>query len=287
VHGQLRATWLGVSTVLLDDGETAVLTDGFFSRPGPVRVLLGRVRPDRRRILAALTRAGIDRLAAVFVVHSHYDHALDAATVAELTGARLLGSASTRHIARGHGFPLDRFDEVALGEPVSFGAFLLTALPARHTPGDLSPGRIDAPVRPAARARDYRTGECFSLHVRHGDDAVVVHASTHFLPGALAGKRADVVFLGIALLTRQDEDFRDAYWRETVTATGARRVVPVHWDDFTRPLDRPLRAIPHPLDDVPRSLAWLQARADVEGVELVRPRPFEAIPVGADRPGGR
>ncbi|MGI9126558.1 MAG: MBL fold metallo-hydrolase, partial [Mycobacterium sp.] len=30
----LSCTWLGVSTVLVDDGECALLTDGFFSRPG-------------------------------------------------------------------------------------------------------------------------------------------------------------------------------------------------------------------------------------------------------------
>src|SRR4051794_40085522 len=69
-----RAMFLGVSTLLFDDGETAVLTDGFFSRPGVVRTFIGRVRPDKRRIEAALARAGIDKLAAVFVVHSHYDH---------------------------------------------------------------------------------------------------------------------------------------------------------------------------------------------------------------------
>jgi L-ascorbate metabolism protein UlaG (beta-lactamase superfamily) len=277
VSGGLRTTWLGVSTVLIDDGETAVLTDGFFSRPGPVRVLLGRLRPDTARITAALDRAGIDRLAAVFVVHSHYDHALDAATVAELTGAQLLGSASTRNIARGQGLPAERFETVVLGEPMTFGGCTLTALPARHTPGDLSPGRIDAPLPPAARAREFRTGECFSLHVRHAEGALVVHASTNQVPGALAGHPADVVFLGIALLGRQDEDFRDAYWRETVAATGARRVVPIHWDDFTRPLDRPLRPIPRPFDDVPRALAWLQARAVAEGVELVRPEPWRPI----------
>ncbi len=31
--GAVRVTFLGVSTVLISDGETALLTDGFFSRP--------------------------------------------------------------------------------------------------------------------------------------------------------------------------------------------------------------------------------------------------------------
>lgn len=276
----VRATWLGVSTVLLDDGDTALLTDGFLSRPGRLAVGLRRIRPDPARITAALERAGITRLAAVVPLHAHYDHALDAATVARLTGARVLGSASVRLIASGHGLPGDRFGELAPGEPMALGGFTLTAVPARHTPGDLAPGRIERPVPLAARARRYRTGECISLHVQHDGASVVVHASTNVLPGALTGHRADVLYLGIALLGRQDEAFRERYWHETVALTGARRVLPVHWDDFTRSLDRPLRPIPRPFDDVAGALAWLRRRGAATGVEVTLPRLWERVPIG-------
>lgn len=276
----VRATWLGVSTVLLDDGETALMTDGFLSRPGRLAVALGRVRPDVGRIAAALERAGATRLAAVVPLHAHYDHAMDAATVARFTGARVLGSPSVRQIARGHGLPEDRFGELTPGEPTTLGRFTLTAVPARHTPGDLAPGRIERPVPLAARARRYRTGECISLHVRHDAAAVVVHASTNAVPGALAGSPADVLYLGIALLGRQEEEFRERYWHETVTLTGARRVVPVHWDDFTRSLDRPLRPIPRPLDDVAGALAWLRRRGPAGGVEVTLPRLWKPALLG-------
>jgi L-ascorbate metabolism protein UlaG (beta-lactamase superfamily) len=275
VPGGVRVTFLGVSTVLFDDGDTAILTDGFFSRPGVVRTFLGRIRPDQQRIDAALARTGTDRLAAVFVVHSHYDHALDAATVARATGADLLGSTSTRNIALGAGFPLDRFRVVEVGWPVRYGQFELTPLPARHSPGDIAPGTIDSPLPTPARMLRFRTGECFSVHVRHRDRAALVHASANFVPGALAGHRADTVYLGIGTLGRQDEEFRDRYWRETVTATRAGRVVPVHWDNFTRALDLPLRPVPRPFDDVPSALAWLRERARAEDVSLVLPVPWE------------
>ena len=32
-RGDVRVTFLGVSTLLFDDGETRIMTDGFFSRP--------------------------------------------------------------------------------------------------------------------------------------------------------------------------------------------------------------------------------------------------------------
>ncbi|GAA14891.1 hypothetical protein GOALK_118_00090 [Gordonia alkanivorans NBRC 16433] len=77
-----------MSTMLLTDGATTILTDGFFTRPGLPRVRAGRIRPDRKKIRAALNRFGIGAVDAVFVVHSHYDHALDAPDVAAMTGAR-------------------------------------------------------------------------------------------------------------------------------------------------------------------------------------------------------
>ena len=46
--------------------------------------------PDRERVQETLTRLGVESLAAVFTLHSHYDHALDAPTFARLTGALLV-----------------------------------------------------------------------------------------------------------------------------------------------------------------------------------------------------
>ncbi|HEX6315320.1 MAG TPA: hypothetical protein VFZ73_10700, partial [Gemmatimonadaceae bacterium] len=77
----LRVTFLGVSTLLFDDGETAIMTDGFFTRPGLFSVAT-RIRPDSVRIRQALDSARVTRLAAVIPVHSHYDHAMDAPYVA-------------------------------------------------------------------------------------------------------------------------------------------------------------------------------------------------------------
>lgn len=290
--GQVRATFLGVSTILLTDGWTAILTDGFFSRPSLPRVLAGRLGPDRARIGAALRRFGIDRLDAVFVVHSHYDHALDSAVVAELTGARLIGSASTRNIARGQGFPDDRFDEAVTSNPFGIGAFRLTALPATHSPGDVAPGTVDAPLRPPARARAYRTGGCYSLHVRHAGRELLIHASANTRTGALDGYGAGTVYLGVGTLGKQDEAFRERYWDTLVRKTGARRVVPVHWDNFTVPLTRPLRPLPAFADRFDVTMEFLTRRAAADGVTLALPvlgqptDPFGALADGTQSPVG-
>lgn len=268
--GRLRAMFLGVSTILLTDGETAVLTDGFFSRPSKLALAFERLAPNRSRVEAALARFGISHLDAVFVVHSHFDHALDAPLVAELTGARLLGSESTYNIAVGQGVGHDRFDRVTVGEPLRFGSLTLTALAAEHSPGDIAPGVIGRPLR-TGRVSDFKTGDCYSLHVAHPDGELLVHASANWLPGALDGHHVDTVYLGVGALGRQDEEFRSEYWHHVVKRTGARRVVPIHWDDFTVSLDHPPRPLPRLADDLGSTLDFLSERAENAGVDLALP----------------
>lgn len=44
--GDFSSTSLGVSGLLLDDGESAVMVDGYFSRPPLWKVLLRPLEPD-------------------------------------------------------------------------------------------------------------------------------------------------------------------------------------------------------------------------------------------------
>ena len=68
-----------------------------------------------------------------------------------------------------------------------------------------------------------------------------MQGSAGYVAGCLAGRRAEVAYLGVGQLGVQPEEYLRAYWAETVGAVGARRVVLTHWDDFFRPLDQPLR----------------------------------------------
>jgi L-ascorbate metabolism protein UlaG (beta-lactamase superfamily) len=61
-------------------------------------------------------------------------------------------------------------------------------------------------------------------------------------------------------------------WAETVRAVGARRVVLTHWDDFFRPLDVPLRALPYAGDDLDVTLRVLRELAEHDQVELLMPQ---------------
>lgn len=269
----LAVTWAGVTTMLVSDGSSALLTDGFFSRPSLLAVGLGRLNPALPRIDGCLHRLGIDRLDAVLPVHTHFDHAMDSAAVAARTGAQLVGGTSAAHIGRGGGLPDTQLTVVTPGEPITLGAFDVTLFTGHHCPPDRFPGAITAPVVPPVRASAYKCGEAWSTHIHHRSSGrrLLAVGSAGFVPGALAGQRAEVVYLGIGQLGLQPEKYLVDYWHETVRTVGARRVVLTHWDDFFRPLHEPLRALPYAGDDLDVSIRVLSRLAAEDGVPLHLP----------------
>lgn len=276
--GDFGVTFLGVSTLLFDDGQSAVLTDGFFSRPPLLRVGFGKLAPDTARIGSALERVGFDALNgargldAVVPVHTHFDHAMDSAVVARVAGAVLAGGASAANVGRGGGLPEDRIHVVTPHQPVDFGAFTLTFAESAHCPPDRYPGSIAKPVVPPAKANAYRCGEAWSIRLEHPSGrTALVQGSAGFIPGALDGWEAEVAYLGVGQLGIQDEAYIRAYWAETVRAVGARRVVLIHWDDFFRPLDQPLRALPYAGDDLDVTMRVFTELAAEHSVEVHLP----------------
>jgi L-ascorbate metabolism protein UlaG (beta-lactamase superfamily) len=264
----LKVMFLGVTTILLDDGETAIMTDGFFSRPGLITSVFCKVKPDDARITYALNRAGVTRLAAVLTAHSHYDHAMDSPEVAKRTSALLIGSESTANIARGLSFPDDRMRIIAGGETFAFGRFKITAIKSSHSPGGLFMGEITAPLQSPARVCEYKEGGSYSYLIEHDGRRILIHPSGNYLAGFLANVPADIVFLGVGTLGKQSDQFARDYWREVVHATGAKVIVPIHWDDFMRPLDRPLLPMPGLLDDFPRGMQTVTQLANADHIAV-------------------
>lgn len=269
----LAVTFLGVSTLLFDDGSSALLTDGFFTRPDLLSVATRQLRPDPDRVAGCLQRAAPSRVAAVLPVHTHFDHVLDSPTVAQQTGATLLGGTSAANVARGHGLPEQQIRIVTPGDVQILGAYEVTLVASAHCPPDRYPGSIDRPVPRRARAGAYRCGEAWSVRVQHASGrSALVQGSAGFVPHALDDWQVDVAYLGVGQLGVQRESYLRDYWHHTVRAVGAARVVLIHWDDFFRPLDQPLRALPYAGDDLDVTLRVLRAEAQADGVTLHLPR---------------
>ncbi len=284
-EGALAVRYAGTSTLLFDDGETAFMLDGWFSRPPPFQVFFGKIEPDLEAISYGLEAMGVDQLAAVLPLHSHYDHAMDTPEVALRTDATVYGSEATANICRGWGFPEERIAILADRAPFQLGAFTITPIESKHflfndpdmVETMLTQSEIPEPLVPPASAFDYKLGKAYVLHIEHPKGSMLVIGSAGFVPGQLEGIEVDVLFAGVGGLGSQTADYREQYWQETVATVNPERLVLIHWDSLTGPLDQPMtgevRIAGFLAAGAEDTKAFLQTKADANP-EL----PFQTLP---------
>ncbi|MBT8092378.1 MAG: MBL fold metallo-hydrolase [Gammaproteobacteria bacterium] len=258
----VTVTWLGVTTLLFDDGETQILIDGFISRPSLGDIVFGRpVSNDAATINYVLDEYRMRRLAAIIPLHSHFDHAMDIGAIANRTSASVIGSASTVQIARGAGVPDDQITLVEAAANYEFGRFNVMLMPSTHAPIGWSgsvpmEGKIDEPLIMPQPVSAWREGGSYIVVINHPLGNAIVQGTAGFTDTETAGGglSADVVFLGVGGLGTLGRDYAEQYWQTLVTATGASRVYAVHFDDFTKPFGE--------IEPAPRSVSDLQVTAD-------------------------
>lgn len=255
-------TWLGVTTLLFDDGETQLLIDGFFSHPSIADVVFRvAVQSDAAQVNFILDEYQMRRLAAIIPVHSHFDHAMDIGAIANRSSASILGSSSTAQIARGAGVPEDQIVVVENGGEYEFGGFTVKMIASTHAPigwGGSVPfaGEIREPLKLPAPVSAWREGRSYSIVVEHAQGTTLIQGSSGFLPRALDDVRADVVLLGTGGLESLGRAYAEQYWLASVTSTGAKRILPIHFDDMTRPFGT-IELNPRVLDNFVDLAAWL------------------------------
>ncbi len=284
----VTVTWLGVTTLLFDDGETQILIDGFFSRPSLADILLGRpVENDAAGIDHALNEFRVRRLAAIIPLHSHFDHVMDVGAIANRSSASILGSESTAQVARGAGVPEDQITIIAGKQTFQFGNFTVTLLPSIHAPigwrGSVPlDGKIEDVVLMPQPIDTWREGGSFSVVVAHPQGTILVHGSAGFSDDAFQNVTADVVLLGVARLRSLGKDYAEHYWQSLVTATGCRSVYPIHFEDYTQPFGTVILA-PKIVDNFVEIAAWLEEFRDRWDIDtsLYVPRFGEPIAIFA------
>lgn len=263
----VTVTWLGVSTLLFDDGQTQILIDGFFSHPSLSDLVFGRpIQSDAATIDYVLDEYQMRRLAVIIPGHSHFDHAMDAGAIANRTSASILGTETTANYARGAGVPEDQLLLIEDGEAYSFGQFTVTLIGTPHAPfgwGGSVPydGEVESPLVQPAPASAWKASQNHLIVIAHPYGTAVVQGTAGFSAGALDSIQADVVMLGVQLLETLGERYAEQYWQELVTTTGARQVIPIHFDDFTQPFGE-TRLLPRFIEDIANVANWLEKFRD-------------------------
>lgn len=258
----VQATWFGVSMLLIDDGETQILIDGFISRPRLSDIVARQpVDNDAATINFVLNEYRMRRLAAIIPVHTHFDHAMDIGAIANRSSASILGSESSVQVGRGAGVPGDQLVVVENNAEYTFGNFTVRFVESPHAPigwkGTVPlAGTINEPLSLPAPVTDFREGGSYSILVSHPEGSALIQGSAGVQDTALADLRVDTVFLGVGLVEGLGREYLQRYWQQTVTATGAKTVIPVHFDDYTRPFGQ-IELMPRVLDNFVKTARWL------------------------------
>lgn len=270
----LKVKFFGVSTLLFDDGKTQILIDGFFSRPSLSQVLFQKIQSQPEVIQRMIQQQHLQRTQAILVTHSHYDHALDLAELGkQLPQTKIIGSNSTLNIARGGVVPEQQLIPVHLLQPLFFGEFKVTSIASQHTPptgvnNDLGE-EISRPLQQPARFSAFKEGHSFDYLIEHSGQRILVKASTDAVPNQLKNLKVDTLFLGIAQLSRQSIEFQQNYLDQTLKTLKPKVVVPIHWDNFFKPVDQALEFLPYLADNTDESLKILIQAAEQQHTQVV------------------
>jgi L-ascorbate metabolism protein UlaG (beta-lactamase superfamily) len=214
----LTIAFVGHASVLIDFGGTKILTDpALYDRIG---VTIGPFTIGPKRVVAsALSADEVPPLDAVLVTHAHMD-SLDRPSLARLAATPLLVVPErTRDLVTDLGYR--RVVELGWGEDVAAGGVTIEAIPVRHW------GRR----WPWERWRGYS-----GYLLRRGDLTVLFASDTAYSPELAALARDHHVTVAILGIGAYDpwiwnhENPEEAW--QTFEASGARYLIPVHWDTF-------------------------------------------------------
>ncbi|WP_394673206.1 MBL fold metallo-hydrolase [Limnobacter sp.] len=278
----IRALFLGTSSMAWTDGRSTWLVDGFFSRQPLSEVIFTRLKVDETQVSAVASemfkRLNMpSTLTGIVVAHSHYDHSMDAPWLAKQYGARVVGSESTWQIAKGQDLPATQMDVMPGNGRVKLGEFEVQLIESAHSPTGFTGGFNAKPVFLPAHALQFKEGISYSFVVSHPDlgpaPFALIQPSAGFVPGQNKGVNVKHVFLGTGGLGKSSDAYISDYWQEMVVNTGAKQVYLIHWDDFTQPLINQgqlasLKPMPKLLDDFQRSLELLKMFSERDGVTL-------------------
>ncbi len=221
--------WLGVAGIELSTDDEVLAIDPFFSRPPFRRMWFGRVVPDRPLVAAKLPRCDF-----VLITHAHWDHLMDVPEVARNTGAVALGSRNSCRLLSILGVPEEQVHEIRAGDDFVVGEFQLQVLSARHGTAASQPifsGLPSQELHLPPGVRDYRMDVNFSFLIEVGGHRLLDWNGEDPEPAV----QADLLFV--------DPQRKPRYYDALLRQVRPRIVIPIHWDDFFRPLSKPLRPI--------------------------------------------
>ncbi|HEX2458456.1 MAG TPA: MBL fold metallo-hydrolase [Vicinamibacterales bacterium] len=289
-HVQLK--YLGTAGWEISDGRTVVLIDPYLSR---LRMRIPNddaLADDPRRLFTrddvaesdvATIDAHIRRADFILITHTHADHAMDLPYIAKKTGAIVIGTESSRNVARAYGIANDKLIVGRGGDDLEFDSMSVRIIPSLHgilrrapflardpsapPPPMVVPVDAKAPMRIA----DFAEGGTLAYLIRIGGRQILVFGSMNYIEREVEGLRPDVALIGAMPERREIHE----YMSRLLRAIGyPRMVLPTHWDRFNVTYD--VSQAPA-LERLQSFIAEVKAASPKTDVRI--PKYFEAIEI--------
>ena len=264
----LSVQWLGVSGYRLTYEGQTVLIDPYLTRV-PLRSLLRRepAIPDPALIDRFLPDPG--EVLGVLVGHTHFDHAVDAPSIARRFGCPAYGSSSLVALMGLHGLGGSAVD-VEPRRVYELGPFAVSFHPSLHSKlvlglavpfdGELSCDHLDG-LTPSA----YRCGQVWGIRIEVGGVVLYHQGSANLVDAEVPSGGVDVFLAGVA-----GRGFTRDYWARILRRLEPETIVPTHYDDFFRPLDADMGFTTNVnLAHVPEEIARVSADFAVAALPLL------------------
>jgi L-ascorbate metabolism protein UlaG (beta-lactamase superfamily) len=240
----LQLKYFGTAGWEISDGKITVLIDPYITRAklgtGP-----GVSAEDKRKTVlrsdifvsdTLLIDSLITKADFILVHHSHFDHLADVPYIAKKTGAKVIGTETTRNILRGYGIPEEQLYPVKGGEDYQFENFSIQVIPSIHSAlNDKhyidSRTYTEVPKTPL-KVSEFIEGGSLMFLARFSKHNILTMASMNFVERELLGQKPDILLAGV---NRSQLGLYKYNERLLEVTNYPKIIIPTHWDNFRLP----------------------------------------------------
>lgn len=227
----LNASWLGVAGVKITDGKTVLVFDPVFTKPHLGHYIFNmELKSDESLVDSKLKDLELEKIDALFISHTHFDHASDVGYIANKTKAKVYGGESLRILTEYYNKNKQfNFVLISSGESAQIGEFKVHFIKRDHAkilnlfsfvPGDIK--SFDS------KFYDYKEGEVWCYFIEHPKGNILVDQGSHFHEENKKFKgKIDLYMVGIANRKSLDDIIEN-----NIKKIKARATVPLHFDIF-------------------------------------------------------
>lgn len=240
----IHLRYFGTAGWEISDGKITVLVDPYLTRmklgTGP-----GVSTEDTRKTVlrsdifvsdTLLIDSLITKADFILVHHSHFDHLADVPYIAKKTGAKVIGTETTRNILRGYGIPEEQLYPVKGGEDYQFDDFSVQVIPSIHSAlNDKhyidSRTYTETPKTPL-KVSEFIEGGSLMFLARFARHTVLTMGSMNFVERELVGQKPDILLAGV---NRSQLGLYKYNERLLNVTNYPKIIIPTHWDNFRLP----------------------------------------------------